>query len=89
MKRFIIVVVLLSVCLLPVISEAAPKVYPVKRVFGFRQNALAGARPFKNGLPPGAQREKCARREVFFPKNLKRRSKSIWPTGRGQYHGRK
>lgn len=45
MKRLIII--LLSVCLLPVISEAAPKVYPVKRVFGFRQNALAGAPAFQ------------------------------------------
>jgi len=47
MKRFIMVIALLSVCLLPVISEAAPKVYPVKRVFGFRQNTLAGTPAFQ------------------------------------------
>ncbi len=46
MKRLIIVA-LLSVCLLPPVLEAAPKVYPVKRVFGFRQNTLAGAPAFQ------------------------------------------
>ncbi len=47
MKRIIFLVILLSTCLISTILEAAPKVYPVKRVFGFRQNALAGAPAFQ------------------------------------------
>ncbi|HQP25639.1 MAG TPA: hypothetical protein PLP16_10760, partial [Smithellaceae bacterium] len=47
MKRLIFIVILLSICLVPFVLEAAPKVYPVKRVFGFRQNALAGAPAFQ------------------------------------------
>ena len=47
MKRLIFIVILLSICLLPTVPEAAPKVYPVKRVFGFRQNTLASAPAFQ------------------------------------------
>lgn len=47
MKRLIMVIILLSVCFTSVISEAAPKVYPVKRVFGFRQKALASSPAFQ------------------------------------------
>ncbi|MDD3260089.1 MAG: hypothetical protein PHN97_11655 [Smithellaceae bacterium] len=47
MKRLIFIVILLSICLVPVVLEAAPKVYPVKRVFGFRQKALASSPAFQ------------------------------------------
>ena len=47
MKRTLILVLLLFVCAVPSMLEAAPNVYPVKRVFGFWKNTLEKAPAFQ------------------------------------------